>query len=152
MISRESPTDEQQLRQHSCRGLYLLRTKLPYLCHICHNPSANQICIYCDDLFSRGLKSVKQMDSKIYDKLSIYSIRYEMRKYVQIHKLFPNQISMNMTTYRDFIVANPQLSTLSVTREDSKTKVNDIPIVVRKTMKELGYRFIGPSASDTALL
>ena len=112
-----------------------------YDCQICGYPAAHQICTPCSNAYERGMKlrQVKLIINKK-KKIDIYSIKYNMGKYITSMGSLPDVIEMNTPTYTDYCAINNKLPTRPPYEHgDSLTTVKGVPIVL---VNDYGYGYI----------
>lgn len=113
---------------------------LPYHCHLCGTSSVHQICLPCEELFKRGLKT-SLFITKTFKNMDIHSMKYELGKWLTREKTLPRSILMNQPTYYEYCMTNRNLpSTPPFTKGDSLHHVNGIPIDI-VDYKTFGYIF-----------
>jgi len=117
----------------------------PYNCHLCGTSSVHQICLPCEDLFKRGLKTRLSITQMKYKKVDIHSIKYNIGKWLTTNRELPKSIIMNNPTYQVYCVTNTTLpSSPPHKKGDSLHHVHGIPISI-VDVKGFGYDF-----SDTS--
>jgi len=116
------------------------RLALPFNCHICSSQSVHQICTPCSETFKRGLKT-RLNPTRIYKKLDVHSIKYELGKYLTAEHELPLAILMNQPTYQDYCMANRDLPSSPLhEKADTLRHVHGIPIDIVDS-KTYGYSF-----------